>query len=288
MRITYLDEAGTANKDHEPYLVVAGVIVDPDLTYAEIDRTLRRLGKKYFPDLNEEPLVSARTWGKPLVFHAKDIWHGSGLYPRDQWPLQKRLALLEELSQIPKKFNLTVVWGAIDRKEHALAAAQRKLSKKRAESEAHAMAFMRAMRRVDSWMVERAHREYTIAYAEDRKDVREYIELVHGIYTDRSFDDAPDEAFISSHIIEAVSFVKKERSAVLQIADHCAFIIKRKLQKCPKIEPYFNNLSPTIWEKSSQGTGLYTRAALSELAPVDDVEATAPHKPKRRRRDGEG
>src|SRR5262245_40018242 len=112
MRVTYLDEAGTANKAHEPYLVVAGVIVDPDRDYAGIDAALRRLGDRCFPDGEGLPEGTA-VFGKPLVFHAKDAWHGSGIFPRLTWPLAKRMEVLRELSEIPWKFGLAVVYGAV-------------------------------------------------------------------------------------------------------------------------------------------------------------------------------
>ena len=283
MRVTYLDEAGTANKEHEPYLVVAGVIVDPDRDYAGIDRALRRLGDRCFPDGEGLP-EGTTAYGKPLVFHAKDIWHGSGIFPRASWPLAKRMELLRELSEIPKKFGLTVVYGAIDRKAHALGAKENNLSTKKTEADAHAMAFLLAMRRVDRWMIENAHREFTIAFAEDRRDVKEHIEQVNALYTDRSHDDAPDEAFLSSHIVEPVAFVRKERSPLLQIADHCAFIIKRRSQGCPKVVPYFKNIDRVIWEKASPGDSLYLRVPASHLTPAEEDDGAAIRPSKKRRR----
>lgn len=286
MRVTFLDEAGTSNKAHEPYLVVAGVIVDPDRDYAGIERTLRHLADRCFPDGEGLP-DTATAYGKPFVFHAKDIWHGSGFFPRDKWPLATRMELLRELSEIPWKFGLTVVYGAIDRQEHADLARQRGLStKKQIEADAHAAAFLGAMRCVDRWMVENAHRERTIAFAEDRRDVKEYIETVHALYTNRAIDDAPDEVFLSSHIVEPIAFVKKERSPLLQIADHCAFIIKRRIQGCPQIAPYFSNVDRVIWEKSSPGDALYIEIPASHVRLIEDEEGAAPPRPKRRKRKG--
>jgi hypothetical protein len=74
MRFVYLDEAGIS--DGEPILVVAGVIINADRDLAAVEDYLLGLAREYLPD--ENPYR--------IAFHAKDIWHGHGLFPRDKWP----------------------------------------------------------------------------------------------------------------------------------------------------------------------------------------------------------
>jgi hypothetical protein len=46
MRLVYLDEAGVSNLAHEPVLVVAGVIVNPDDKWKELEAYFRDLVEK--------------------------------------------------------------------------------------------------------------------------------------------------------------------------------------------------------------------------------------------------
>jgi len=76
MQLVYLDEAGISNEAQEPFLVVAGVIVNPDRRWRDLEAHFARLSKKYFP----------KHVGSPIVFHAKDIWHGHGFSPAQRGP----------------------------------------------------------------------------------------------------------------------------------------------------------------------------------------------------------
>jgi hypothetical protein len=255
VRITCLDEAGVSNPEQEPYLVVAGVMIEPDRRYGPLDMRLRSLAEEYLPaDLLEQ----TRAAGHPFVFQAKHVWHGEGAFPRDDeinWYLGRRMKVFNELSKIPEKFSLNIVWAALDRQ--AFLAANKDRPAKDLEGMLHAGAYFHVMRKVDSWMIENAPREYTLIFAEDRPEVRSYIEMVHAMSTDRSLDEnAHPNAFGSTHIAEPVAFVKKHRSAVLQVADHCAFIIKRKLRGCKHIQKYYANIEPMIWSKSTDASNL--------------------------------
>jgi hypothetical protein len=258
VRVTFFDEAGVSNPQQEPFLVVVGIMIDPDKHYGALDARLRDLAEECFPSARSMVLDHVRALGRPFIFHAKDAWHGSGFFPREDtlnWPLKKRMKVFEALSKNPEKFSLNIIWSAVDRKAHLESEEAKSLPKKDVEGQLHAYAYFHAMRRVDSWMIENAPREYTMLYAEDRPEVKSYIEIVHTMCVDRSVNEnAHPNAFSSTHIIEPVAFVPKHRSAILQVADHCAFIIKRKLQGCKHIGPYFENIRPMIWFKETEAS----------------------------------
>jgi hypothetical protein len=48
MRLILLDEAGRASRVQEPFLVVAGVIIDPDKMWKRLDTYFRDIGKGSF------------------------------------------------------------------------------------------------------------------------------------------------------------------------------------------------------------------------------------------------
>lgn len=270
VRITYLDEAGVSNQHEEPYLVVAGIIIEPDRSYTRVEAYLRELREQYFPDGEGLP-DEALAYGRPFIFHAKDVWHGSGAFPREKWPLQKRMKIFNDLSKIPRDFNLPIVWGAIDRNKHW--ESENFKTRRDADKRAHGLAFFLAARRVDQWMREQAPTEFTLLFAEDRAEVKQYIDTAHAIYTDReTYTWDHSDAFHSLHIIEPVSFVRKAQSPILQIADHCAFIIKRKLQGCKYVRPYYSNIRPKLWSDMSPGDGLEVRVPLAHLRQKDESD----------------
>ena len=76
MRIAFLDEAGRSRQ--EPTIVVGGIVIHGDRTYRKLVDRLREIAEQFIP----EPDRSG------FVFHAKDIFHGSGRYfgNRELWP----------------------------------------------------------------------------------------------------------------------------------------------------------------------------------------------------------
>ena len=54
MRLVYLDEAGVSNQEQEPFLIVAGVIIDADQDWRSLDCHLKSLARKYLPEDDRE------------------------------------------------------------------------------------------------------------------------------------------------------------------------------------------------------------------------------------------
>jgi Protein of unknown function (DUF3800) len=259
MQLVYLDEAGISNEAQEPFLVVAGVIVNPDRRWRELEAHFAQLSKKYF----------RKHSGPPIVFHAKDIWHGHGLFPRTTWPLKKRLKLLNELAAIPAEFDLPIVVGYQNRVElrRWAKATNPQMTEKDIRVMNFAGAFFDAIRRVERWMLENTN-EVAMLIAEDTTEVKSHIQRLHQLYTDRSFLDLPVNAFQSNRIVDAVHFAKKDQSLLLQIADHAAFFMKRKLMKKADIEKLYKKIEPQIVLRSTKATSIALRVKPSEVEIV--------------------
>jgi hypothetical protein len=244
MQLVYLDEAGKSNEVQEPYLVVAGVIVNPDQKWRDIENYFMNLSKKCFPGHS----------GPPIVFHAMHIFHGTHLFDRKKWSFPRRIRLLEKLASVPKDFNLPLVMGYVRRApvRKWLTENSPNMSAKNALAYMHAAAFFNAIRRVENWMFQNAKNEVAMLIAEDAPEIKDRIRALHRIYTDRSLNMLPVGAFRSNRIVDAVHFAKKDQSLLLQIADHCAFIMKRKLMKRPELNKAFDMLAPQIsWTPNS-------------------------------------
>lgn len=214
-------------------------------------------------------------YGRQLIFHAKDIWHGSGLFERSKWSREKRLAILKRLAAIPAQFNLPLVVGYTNRDHHAARFKEQNanIDQKAHDLWAHLDTFLSAVRRVEKWMETNASDEVAMLIAEDTDRIKKIMAALHSSYTDRmsgskkpgldevqaliqpmirddisKFEDywGDPKPFRSSYIVDAVHFAKKEGSLLLQIADHCAFFAKRKLMKCPHISPLYEKIAPQI------------------------------------------
>src|SRR5262245_48790358 len=101
----YLDEAGIGSLKDEPVLVVVGVMVDPDQNWRLIESRLRALARQHFPGLHDYF----------FRFHAKDVFHGTGLFPRSSWPREKRWDLLKQLVSLPAEIHLPVIAAGVNR-----------------------------------------------------------------------------------------------------------------------------------------------------------------------------
>ncbi|RED31805.1 uncharacterized protein DUF3800 [Rhodopseudomonas thermotolerans] len=256
MRLVYLDEAGISNEAQEPFLVVAGVIIDPDRTWRRLEDHFSMMSKKYFRHHD----------GPPIVFHAKDIWHGNGLFPRNEWPLTKRTKLLGELAEIPASFGLPIVVGYVNRTEFrkSLLKNTPNMPDKDIRSLTFARAFFATILRIERWMQENTQ-EVALLIAEDSTDIRRQVKELHKLYTDRSWLDLPATAFQSKHIVDSIHFAKKDESLLLQIADHCAFIMKRKLMKKQDAQKLYAKIKSQVVLRRTEATGLAKRVTATEI-----------------------
>lgn len=262
LRTVYLDEAGTSCKKNEPFLVVAGIILDPDNMWNKVEGYIRTLASQ---NINK-PLG---LYGRPYIFHAKDIWHGSGDFPRDEWTLERRGALLKSLCEIPSLFNIPLVFGSTRRDEHYKFRDNGATPDTVIANLAYSEAFLKAAARVDEWMKTNAPNEVTMIIAEDiDKPKKAMMGRFHAAVTDRS-QCRQAGAFQSEHIVEQISFMRKEQSAILQLADICAFVFKRKLQNCKHIEPYFELLKDNIWYTPGNNNHVMMTVPVEDLKRVE-------------------
>jgi hypothetical protein len=262
VRLVYLDEAGVSNPAHEPILVVAGVIVNPDCQWKELEAYFRNLAHSLFPD--EDPYR--------FVFHAKDIFHGSGAFNRERWPRKERMRVLSQLAQVPRLFDLPIVFGDIVRAEaqRELRLISPRISPKAIHNITHTNAFINAVQRVQFWMETNAPHENAMLIAEDTPELKDTFRNVHEGYTDQTLDN--NDAFRAPNIIDAVHFARKGDSLLLQISDHCAFIIKRKLMGKEDVDECYSVLSPYIQRDFKPVRGFVFKVHEDQIEMITDGE----------------
>lgn len=235
VRFVFLDEGGISK--HEPYLVVAGVFVHGDLELVPLERELDRLVRKHIP---EEHQVG-------FVFHAKDIWSGTGKIfgDREKWPLNKRLRILRDLTRIPRKLDLPIVHMAMRRSEIKFDTEPKSAHDFIVSS--HALVFSACTLEIETYMRMLYPSEVAQLVAEDNADARAAMKGVHALFIDPRRADpkepiVPNNILPLRHIRGSVHFADKNESGPLQLADLCAFLIRGHLSGHPHNAPFYNRL----------------------------------------------
>jgi hypothetical protein len=257
MRLVYLDEAGTGSPLVEPYLVIAGVIINADQDWRPLQRHIKALRRKYLPSEDQDN----------FIFHATDVSNGTGYFKKDRykWPRDKRIPILRDLSDIPRRFHLPIVQQAVPRGPAAKwfqAKHQRRQPKRAAWDPPwgnlrrpeladstvadliYASAWVWCIEQVDRWMKAYAPNEVAMIVAEQSGKIENALKAMHKVYAgDESYNP---RVFSTERIVDTITFAGKSESILLQIADTCAFVIKRKLSGKDDVQPYFVQLEPQL------------------------------------------
>jgi hypothetical protein len=176
VRLVYLDEAGISNPQHEPILVVAGVVVDGDKQWRVVEAHLDELIKKHVPEENRGG----------FLFYAFELLLFSGVkrFNKDQWPLERRLEILDALVDVPRRFDLPVCAGMTNRKA-ALDSIGAKSEDRFMEQVMHTNAFFSCCMQVDILMRATTEDEVAVLIAENRDSVRRMLKFVHTVVRGR-------------------------------------------------------------------------------------------------------
>jgi hypothetical protein len=225
VRLVYVDEAGISNPAEEPFLVVSGVIVHADRQLVAVERYLERLIERHIPE-------SQRAG---FIFHAKEIFNGGGkVFDRDEWPLQKRLAIAGDLAAIFRRFRLPVALGFVERATlHRDFVLPDKMSARDKALFAHVSAFITCSMFVEKWMRQEAPAEVCMMIVEDNQQARSLIRFA------QNYHQGPEplkkgeskEFFPFKKIKEDPLFQEKRPVSLLQLADFAAYVFKKHLMK---------------------------------------------------------
>ena len=251
VRLVYLDETGIANLDHEPIMVVSAVIINADKQWHAIEAHLRSLTAEVIPEHQREG----------FVFHAFELFSGVRRFPKEEWSLERRLEILDALVAIPKKFDLTVCFGQTDRRTAPplqVHTTEKEATRLR-EIATHANSFLRCCIQVELLMRATAPDEVAMLIAEDRDTVRKALKFAHSVFSggksalleelmrEPQFGNALYKLLLPfRRIIDTVHFAQKSESSLLQIADVCAFAIKRHVMKKPHSARLFDPLKDQL------------------------------------------
>jgi hypothetical protein len=229
VRFVFMDEAGTSAD--EPWAVVVGIVADADEHIVLAERSLlEALGA--VPKEHREG----------FYFHAKEIF-GSNKW-QDDWILTSRLNLLKEIMAIPRNIGMAVSISAIKRDADSPILPEIALS---AKEQDHFLAFKQCVAVADRYIREHCGpREVGTVLAENHPTMQRHLSSV--VYQLRhSPVHFPKKAIIPSEketeqgyieqdgvyrvtrIRNAIYWSDKWGEPLLQIADACAYGIRRYL-----------------------------------------------------------
>jgi hypothetical protein len=226
MLVVYLDEAGTGKLSNEPILVVAGVIV-PDQQWLEVNARIRALIKEHIP----------REQQSGFVFHATDLFHGSGGMRFLKHSPELRHSILEQLVSIPEALHLPIVHGWIDRQE--LADRYPTASEQEVKKAAQGMASIICTCAVERFTrVYGAATELAIMVYENNSECRKLVKELHANLQnpdsaasriDKKHYAAWESFLPLERVIDTAHFAEKSEAPILQLADASTWVIRRRL-----------------------------------------------------------
>jgi hypothetical protein len=230
VRFIYVDEAGTAR--HEPMTIVVGVLVHADAQWKITAKAILEAHKKVPEKFRPEGY---------FISHATDIW-GSPKY-RPEWSREDRMSFLCELMGIPWKLQLALAYAAVTRKETPLLHnPEVNLTKEQTD---HVAAFGTCLGLADHYMREQCWpNELATVVAEDLPEMRANLRgIMHSFQRNPPvFGDSP--ALPITRVVDTVHYAAKKDALILQVADACAFGLRRYFSGQSSGEDFARAISP--------------------------------------------
>ena len=218
---------------------MAGVVVDGDHQMIAVEEHLEHLVRKHIPETDHEN----------FFFHATNIWSGTRYYKdRNAWPPDRRREVLRDLVETPQRFDLPIVFGDCPRNELITVPADVTLDERGRDIIVHSVAFFQCVCLVEKIMREVWPDEVALLIAEDRPVVKETVRQVQSWAQNRTLPRRGDhqEYLPLRHIRDTVHWAGKRQSPLLQLADTCAFVIRRHLNEKRDIRPFYDKIRPMM------------------------------------------
>jgi hypothetical protein len=249
VRLIYIDEAGISNPTHEPWVVVAGVIIHGDDKLNGVKNALEALMHRTIPRRHHED----------FVFHAKELFNGGGkVFKREkkefigppEWPLDRRLDIASQLARIFKKFRLPIALGFIERETLPKALILPIEDNKPCTTvSAHVAAYLNCGCSAEYFMRKTAPNENCLAVVEDNENARTYIRLMQQAYQNKALlahGLIKRQYFPWRRIQEDPLFQAKRQSSPLILADFAAYVFKKNLINDVRYEKYVDEFRQDI------------------------------------------
>lgn len=205
-----------------------------------VEDAIRGLIDTYVP----EPLRDG------FVFHASDLYNGRNLPPELQSE-EIRIGILKQLVSLPKRLNLLVCFGSVWKEKFREFNRCDGMDTQRVNVAIHAAAIAECTVSAEDLMRARAKNEVAALFAENNNEVRcaareTQILMRSAGGSQRLSLVRMNHLLPLKHVKDGINFVTKKESLALQLADACAWTIRKRFTKDPKARLFFDLLDPAI------------------------------------------
>jgi len=236
VRIAHLDESGTGDPKREPFVVVAAVVIDGNKQWKALGQYLSDMAEQWVPKDKKPEFIA---------FHATELYAGGKIFERIDGDFEHWWPILDELVSIPEKFDLPVIFGYVPRRWFLPGGQQYKpdLSIEPLVL-AQMMAFTMCSIGIEHWM-QRATAPDEVAQMimehndQTHKRIKETQRLIADPKYRTMLSPASREFFNISRIMWPINFQQKTDSSILQVADACAWAIRRRLSRERNSERFY-------------------------------------------------
>lgn len=245
MRLVYLDEAGIS--DREPFAVVCAVVVDSDRQLKGLEAGLSDLADKCAPPGKR----------RGFIFHATELYGGGKTLVRGESPPEHGRGFLKTLLQIPADNGMEVAMHFIEKAELTGDFRPSKASERAVLY--HTMAFIGCAVGIEMLMRTSYPNEVAHLVAEDNSQSRRLLRDAHNFLKNAELVAAlPSDirgVLPFQHIVDGLFFAEKTESSALQLADACAFTIRRHLECRNDAAEYYDLLVPALINRPKTDVG---------------------------------
>jgi len=240
----FLDAAGLSNPKHEPWIVIAGIIINADKQWKQLAEHLSEMADELAPPEHRAG----------FAFHATELFSGGRIFPRGKYSKEWRWGVLDRLVAIPKAFHLPIVWGAVRRADLGLGKRFEPPKSTGLEKvpvlHGQILTFLHSSAIAERWMYENADDdEIAQMIMENDNQTRKAFHFIQRILSDPRLNtgfSSDHRRFRLTRIIYPLHFEDKTDSSALQIADVCAFVVKRRCMETPEAERFYQPLMPCL------------------------------------------
>ena len=270
VRFVFVDESGSSAK--EPVTVVAAIIVHGDHQWKPVANHLAGLVKDHVP-LHLQ---------KNFVLHAVDLFSGKAL--QEAWPPQKSWNLLEKVLQTVPEYMIPVSFGFCRKLTPVvesilppddLAYLNRGLERPGSRVKLqHARAMADCLTWADQFIERFCPDEVATVLVEDNPEMRKSIKAMPQLLEMISSLPIGNPGWIKPlrSIVGTVNYAGKREEPLLQLADACAFILRRRLGGFPHVDRFIhalhaNDLIEQIENENGDAGGTVFARLKNDLAP---------------------
>jgi hypothetical protein len=231
MRLVYVDEAGIGDHKQEPIAVAAAVMVEADRQWPAIVERLNAIAEKHIHMEDRDG----------FIFHASDLFHEGKKINREKYSPKARLAILAELCLVLIDFSIPIYIAPGLKTVTEDDGSDRKISGNAAAT----AAIMLATSVADSYIRIHYPGERSVIVIEDNSQNRRSLKEFHNRFAKAKVTDGR-KGFET--LIDTVHFAAKSEAPLLQLADICACVMKRRMMGAKGHETFSDPLMHLVFE----------------------------------------